>query len=162
DLAAVQPPAVAIARREGFDFQTVRAGIRFGERHAAIDLAGDDLWQQLGFHRIGTEARNRHAAENRVDHEELTDGGTATAGGERFHDQRHFLHAEGGAAILLGQRHAAKAGVADLSPELFRKALLGVALAPIVETEQLADLAGGFYDLFLIIRQKKIHGAIRT
>src|SRR5271169_6077082 len=40
DLAAIEPPAVAVARGESLYFKTVRAGIGLRQRHTKIDFAG--------------------------------------------------------------------------------------------------------------------------
>ena len=165
DLAAVQAPAAAVGLGLGFriraQLQRVGAGIGLGQRHAAVDLARDDLRQQLGLHRRRAEARQRDTAEDRVDHEELPDRRAAAAGGQRLHHQRQLEHAQASPADLGGQRGATQAGVADGAPELLGERLGGVLLAPVLEAEVVADLARRLDHLPLFIRESKIHRGLQ-
>ena len=153
DFAPIEPPAIAVAGGERLDLQAVGAGVGLGQRHAAIDFAGDDLRQQFFLHFWRAELGDRNAAEDRIDHEKLADGRAAAAGRQGFHDQRHLQHAEAGAAIFLGQRDAAQTGLAHGRPEFARESFLGVEFAPVVEPKAVADLARGFRDHLLLVGQ---------
>ena len=90
-------------------------------------------------HLLAAEIADRHAAEDRIYHEELTNGRSPAGGRQGLHDQGHLDHAETGAAVILGQRDAAKPGVADRLPEFRGEGLPAVDIAPVVQPELLAD-----------------------
>ncbi|MPM60789.1 hypothetical protein SDC9_107643 [bioreactor metagenome] len=158
DLAAVQTPAIAVLRGKGLDLQRVGARVGLGQRHAAVDLAADDFGQQLFLHLVVAEARDRHAAKDGVDHEQLAHRGAAARGRECLHNQAHLHHAQAAAAVLLGQRHAAQARVAHGLPVFGREGLFRVLLAPVFQPEALTDLASRVNHHPLFIVESEVHG----
>ncbi len=100
-----------------------------------MDPAGYDLGQQRFLHRRGAEARDRYAAEDWRDHEDLSQRGTGAFRDKRLDDERHFQHTQPGAAVLGRYGDAAQAGFADGGPDFMREFLCAILAAPIFEAE---------------------------
>ena len=157
DLLPVEPPALAVASGEGLDRERIRSRVRFGERHGEHDLARGEARKERGLRLVACEAGQRHAAENRVAHEELAERRATACGAERFDRHRHVEHAEAGAAVAIRNRDRAQASVADRLPGGVRKLLLRVEVAPVVQPVFLADPSRGLDKHPLLFARLKVH-----
>src|SRR5215472_3495943 len=105
----------------------------------------------------GSEARDGNTAEDWVDHEELSDGRSATSRREIFDHQGKFKHSQPGATMLLRKGNAAQPGLADGRPDLRRESFVTIQIAPIFQTELLTNPARRMGDHRLVGGQGKIH-----
>ncbi len=156
-LLAGELPAAVRLLCPGPEVRGVRAGVRLGEAEAAEVLARAELRQPALLLLLGAPVLDRAADERGLHGDDRARRRVAAA--DLLDDQAVAEVVEAAAAVLLGDRRAQVAHLAEHRRELAVELLVAVVLARALDDLPVDEVARRLRDQLLLVGQVQVHRA---